>query len=64
MYDPIVSAKKAARQCFDYDEFIAGTDMIVLLVGHSHIRSSLVSLEGKTVLDARGIVTDGSAYTL
>lgn len=64
VYDPMVSAKKAARQCFDYDEFLAGTDMIVLLVGHSHIRSSLASLEGKTVLDTRGIVTDGSAYTL
>lgn len=64
VYDPIVSAKKAARQCFDYDEFLAGTDMIVLLVGHSHIRSSLASLEGKTVLDTRGIVTDGSAYKL
>ena len=38
--------------------------MIVLLVGHSHIRSSLASLEGKTVLDTRGIVTDGSAYKL
>lgn len=64
VYDPMVSAKKAARQCFDYDEFLAGTDMIVLLVGHSHIRSSLASLEGKTVLDTRGIVTDGSAYKL
>ena len=64
VYDPMVSAKKAARQCFDYDEFLAGTDVIVLLVGHSHIRSSLSTLEGKTVLDTRGIITDGSAYTL
>ena len=64
VYDPMVSAKKAERQCMDFEEFLQGSDIVVLLVGHSQIRQSLPALEGKIVLDTRGIVTDGSAYTL
>ena len=64
VYDPMVSAKKAERQCMDFEEFLQGSDIVVLLVGHSQIRQSLPALEGKVVLDTRGIVTDGSAYTL
>ena len=64
VYDPMVSAKKAERQCGSFEEFLQGSDIVVLLVGHSQIRQSLPALEGKVVLDTRGIVTDGSAYTL
>lgn len=64
VYDPMVSAKKAERQCFDYDEFLNGTDIVVILVGHSHIRERLDSLKGKVVLDTRSIIQDSSAYTL
>ena len=64
VYDPMVSAKKAERQCESFEEFLQGSDIVALLVGHSQIRQSLPALVGKVVLDTRGIVTDGSAYTL
>ena len=63
-YDPMVSVKKAERQCFDYQEFLDGADIIVILVGHSHIKENLDTLKGRTVLDTRSIIQDGSAYTL
>ena len=64
VYDPMVSVKKAERQCFDYQEFLDGADIIVILVGHSHIKENLDTLKGRTVLDTRSIIQDGSAYTL
>lgn len=64
VYDPMVSAKKAERQCFDYDEFLTGSDLVVLLIGHKHIRENLDSLKGRLVLDTRSIITDASAYSL
>lgn len=64
VYDPMVSQKKAERQCYDLDEFIAASELIVLLVGHSEIRNNLSRLAGKPVLDTRGIIKDSSAYTL
>lgn len=64
VYDPMVSAKKAERQCFDYDEFLAGCDLVVLLIGHKHIRENLDSLKGRLVLDTRSIITDASVYSL
>ena len=64
VYDPMVSVHKAERQCASFEEFLQGSDVVVLLVGHSQIRRSLPALAGKIVLDTRGIVTDGSAYTL
>lgn len=64
VYDPMVTAHKVERQCDTFEEFLSGCDIVVLLVGHSHIRASLDKLAGKLVLDTRGIITDGSAYTL
>lgn len=64
VYDPMVSEHKNTRMAADFDEFLSGSDLIVLLVGHSQIRQSLDALKGRLVLDTRGIITDGSAYTL
>lgn len=64
VYDPMVTADKVERQCHSFDEFLGNCDIVVLLVGHSQIRTSLDKLTGKVVLDTRGIITDGSAYTL
>lgn len=64
VYDPMVSENKVERQCFNYDEFLAGSELVVLLIGHRHIRDNLDSLKGKIVLDTRNIIADGSAYSL
>lgn len=64
VYDPMVSDNKTARQCATFEAFLEESELVVLLVGHSQLRASLDALKGKVVLDTRGIITDGSAYTL
>ena len=64
VFDPMVSKHENTRMCGDFDEFLRECDLVVLLVGHSQIRNSLDELKGRLVLDTRGIITDGSAYTL
>lgn len=64
VYDPMVAVGKVKSQCATLDEFLSKAELVVLLVGHSEIRNAMECLKGKLVLDTRGIITDGSAYTL
>ena len=39
-------------------------DLVVVMVGHSHLKENLNKLEGKVVLDTRHIAGLQGAYTL
>jgi len=56
IYDPMVKQNKVMGQTQDFDEFIAKSDFIVIIVGHTHLKENLDSLKGKIVLDTRNIV--------
>lgn len=56
VYDPMVAKKLVSRQYHDFDEFLNDVDMVVVLVGHTHLKENVVKIEGKTVLDTRNIM--------
>ncbi len=64
VYDPYIRDDMVPNQTHDFDDFIAGSDLIVILVGHKQIRSALPALTGKLVLDTRHISPDESFYRL
>lgn len=63
VFDPMVHEDLVPRQCHDFLEFLSKVDMVVILVGHSHIREHLDELATKVVLDTRNI-TDSVTYKL
>ena len=51
VYDPFVSTDIVANQYHDFDEFLEGIDLVVLMVKHDHIKQNWNKLKGKVILD-------------
>ena len=56
VYDPMVSKDISSRQYHDFDKFLNDVDMVVILVGHTHLKENIEKLNGKIVFDTRNIV--------
>ncbi len=58
VYDPMVSQDLVERQLHDFEEFLRAVDMVVVLVGHSHLKHQIDMLANKIILDTRNIISD------
>jgi len=55
-YDPFLEGHKIAEnQYADFDEFLSGLDMVVIMVKHDHIKQNWDKLRGKVILDCFNI---------
>jgi UDP-N-acetyl-D-mannosaminuronic acid dehydrogenase len=64
VYDPMVERKVTDGQIMDFDEFIAGSRLVVIMVGHNHIKENEAALAGKLVLDTRCCLKSTPAFGL
>ena len=63
-YDPFISIKLAKNQYYDFDQFVNDVDIVVIMVGHDHIKNNFKRLEKKIVLDTRNICFNEGVYRL
>lgn len=63
-YDPYFENDIAPNQYHDFDKFLADTDLVVIMVGHTHIKENIHKLAGKIVLDTRRIGKIDNCYYL
>jgi len=56
VYDPMVKVNKVLGQTQNFDEFIQKSKLIVVLVGHRHIKDNSDVLKNKIVFDTRNII--------
>ena len=54
-YDPMCKKIILPGQTFDFDEFLEDIDLLVIMVGHTHIKHRLEKLGDKVVLDTRNV---------
>ncbi len=61
-YDPMVRRQIVPNQYDDFDEFLHDIDMMVIMVGHSHLARESAKVRGKALFDTRqcGIAWDAS----
>ena len=64
VYDPCVAREVVENQYHNLDAFLADVDMVVIMVGHSEIRTQPEKLAGKVVLDTRHICDNEGVYYL
>ncbi len=62
VFDPLVDKKVVGSQVMDFDEFLSGTDMVVIMVKHDHIKRSWDKLRGKVILDCHNICPLENVY--
>lgn len=58
VYDPMIKNICVERQVKDFEQFKASADMIVILVGHTHIIENYNEISDKIILDTRNIFND------
>lgn len=54
-YDPWIEEKQVEGQYLDFDRFLNDVELVVILVGHDHIKENSYKLDGKIVLDTRNL---------
>lgn len=55
VYDPFVETKIVENQHFDFQEFVANVDFIVVMVAHEQIKEREKDLRNKLILDCRNV---------
>ncbi|MCQ2314200.1 MAG: nucleotide sugar dehydrogenase [Bacteroidales bacterium] len=62
-FDPFFTDKEIVKnQVLDFDEFLEGIDMVVIMVKHDHIKMNWEKLKGKVILDCHNICPLESVY--
>jgi len=56
-YDPFVKKKIVENQTLDFEEFIQKSKIIVVMVGHQHIKEQVDLLSDRILLDTKNIFT-------
>lgn len=56
VYDPFVKEKKFKNQVMNKDDFLAGSELVVVLVSHDEIKDNQELLSEKIVYDTRNII--------
>ncbi len=63
-YDPMVTQKVVDGQVMDFDEFLAASRLIVIMVAHDHIKENEKLLEEKIVFDTRSCLNNIKTHKL
>lgn len=61
-FDPMIHNHILDNQVMDFDEFLNESEVIVLMVEHSHLKDNLDKLKDKYILDTHNLIND--AYKL
>lgn len=63
-YDPMLERKVVDNQYLDFSEFLSAVDMIVIMVGHSHIKQNVEYIKNHVVYDTRNCINLEKKYIL
>lgn len=55
-YDPWITENVVEGQVQDFNEFISSVEIVVVMVGHTHLKENLERLKEKIILDTRNII--------
>lgn len=64
VFDPFVKERIVDHQFMNFEDFMNEIEILVVMVGHDHIKNNMENIEGKLVLDTRNICPFDSAYKL
>jgi UDP-N-acetyl-D-mannosaminuronic acid dehydrogenase len=64
VFDPFVKERIVEHQFMNFEDFLNEIDIIVVMVGHDHIKRNMELLKDKLVLDTKNICTFEGVYKL
>lgn len=64
VYDPFVKERIVDHQFMNFEDFLNEIEILVVMVGHDHIKNNIDRIKNKHVLDTKNICSFESAYKL
>ena len=64
VYDPYIKNDIVENQYFDFHEFTSDIDIIVIMVGHNHLKANFDKINHLLVLDTKNIINKNNVYKL
>jgi UDP-N-acetyl-D-mannosaminuronic acid dehydrogenase len=64
VYDPYINEKIVDNQILDFNEFLDSVDMVIIMVGHNHLKENMARIEEKVIFDTRNACPFEHAYKL
>ncbi|ETI69190.1 nucleotide sugar dehydrogenase [Neobacillus vireti] len=64
VYDPFVKTRIVDHQFLNFEDFLNEIEILVLMVGHDHIKNNMNLIKNKLVLDTKNICVFESSYKL
>ncbi|MBU9723077.1 MULTISPECIES: nucleotide sugar dehydrogenase [Bacillaceae] len=64
VFDPFVKERIVDHQFMNFEDFINEVEILVIMVGHEHIKTNMDVIKNKLVLDTKNICTFDSSYKL
>jgi UDP-N-acetyl-D-mannosaminuronic acid dehydrogenase len=64
VYDPLLKSRIIDHQILNFEDFLNDIEILVLMVGHDHIKNNMDLIKNKFVLDTKNICTYKGAYKL
>ena len=62
VYDPLIEKDIVENQYHNFDKFLNDVDMVVIMVGHDHIKENIEKIKNKTILDCHNIINIPNVY--
>lgn len=64
VFDPFVKERMVDHQFMNFEDFVNEVEIVVVMVGHDHIKENMDMLKDKLVLDTKNICVFEDAYKL
>lgn len=64
VYDPFIKEVIVEEQYLEFEKFIDDVEIVVVMVGHTHIKDNAEMLKDKLVLDTKNVIKDIDTYKL
>ena len=64
VFDPFVKKRIVDHQFMNFEDFLNEIEILVIMVGHDHIKNSMHLIKNKLILDTRNICTFDGTYKL
>lgn len=58
-FDPMIKEKIVENQILNFDEFLENIELLVVMVGHSHIKDNINKISEKIIFDTQNVVPNG-----
>lgn len=64
VYDPYIETKVIDGQVYNFEEFMKSIEIIVIMVGHDHLKENICDIKEKIILDTRNCMSLKNKYII